>query len=105
MLEPGEKTGAFAAIKNRVFAERLGQRIARGLRDQVDSKVASKSSGVRIPTLSPIRRDARGVGLRGRLALRNSGGERGAEERVRAESIEFVSLQLFTFLRAMVLQA
>ena len=78
MLQSRQETGAFTAIKDRVLAESLGQGITSSLRDEVDPKVASKSSAVRIPALSPIWRDAGTLRVRSELA----GGPRRAGERV-----------------------
>src|SRR5271154_6841952 len=96
MLQSGDESSAFAPVKDRVLPEGLGQRIPRSLRDQVNSKIAAKSGAVSVPALSPIRRDARILRVSCSLALRNSGAQRRAQERVWPEGIECVTPYLFT---------
>src|ERR1700685_27709 len=96
MLQSGQETSTFTAIKDRVLPESLGQGITSRLRDEVDPEVASKSSTVRIPALSPIWRDAGILRVRSGFALRNSGAQRRAQE--------CVIPQFVMFRRAMVLQ-
>src|ERR1700733_6821292 len=103
MPQPRQETGAFTAIKDRVLAESLGQGITSSLRDEIDPKVASKSSTVRIPALSPIWRDAGTLRVRGGLGLLKSGAKRRAQECIWPESIECVIPQLVMFRRTVVL--
>src|ERR1700683_2021993 len=100
MLQSGQKASTFAAIKDGVLAESLGQTITSSLRDEVDPKFASKSSAVGIPALSPIRRDAGIRRLSCGFTLRNSGAQRRAQECVGPERIECVGAQFVTLRRA-----
>src|ERR1700730_6445408 len=102
MSKSGEKPGAFAAIVNGIFVENFSQRISRGLRHQVDSEVASHSSSVGVPTLSPIWRDSGMGSLRSFVCLLVSSGDHRADNRIRTERIECEILQFFPFRRAMV---
>src|ERR1700683_3871691 len=104
MLQSGQETSTFTAIKDRVLPESLGQGITSRLRDEGDSEVASKSSTVRIPALSPIWRDAGILRVRSGFALRNSGAQRRAQECIWPERSECVIPQFVMFRRAMVLQ-
>src|ERR1700685_1469448 len=89
MLRSRKDTGAFAAVVNRIFMQDFSHRITSGLRNKVDSKVASESSSVGIPALSPIRRDAcRVMRVTGRVGLLNCGSRGGGGECVWTKRIE-----------------
>src|ERR1700689_959099 len=89
MLRSRKDTGAFAAVVNRIFMQDFSHRITGGLGNKVNAKVASKSSSVGIPALSPIRGDACGVmRATGGVSLLDSGSCCGADECVWTERIE-----------------
>src|ERR1700691_6546393 len=98
MLRSRKDTGAFAAVVNRIFMQDFSHRITGGLGNKVNSKVASKSSSVGIPALSPIRGDACGdMRATGGVSLLDSGRCCGADgciwgKRIEQEIPEFLTL-------------